>query len=248
MEHPDTALDHHDRTEFQLERLILFTDAVFAIAITLLAIEIKIPEFEGRPDDAEVWGRLTWLIPKFIGFLTGFAVIALYWSAHHRIFRFLRNYDAKLLRLNFLFLLAIVLMPFSSGLFSSYATVKAPFTIYAINIILAALAQVTLTRYLANPAHHLIHPTDATHPDLDWWRPLVTATGFGVALLVIQFIPFTSWLRNFTPFLFLLTIPLSRLYKRRYRRLLARHQLPPQPQPLAPARPLPPARTARSRC
>lgn len=223
MSDQDTAFDHHDRTEFQLERLILFTDAVFAIAITLLAIEIKIPEFEGRPSDHQVWEHLVELIPKFIGFLTGFAVIALYWVAHHRIFRFLRNYDQKLLWLNLLFLLSIVLMPFSSGLFSSYATVRAPFTFYACNIIATALAQVLLTRYLRNPAHHLVYPPDATHPDLDYWRPLVTAAGFAVALLVIQFIPSNSWLRNFTPFLFLLTIPFSRLYQRRYRRLLAAH-------------------------
>jgi uncharacterized membrane protein len=124
MAHPDTAFDHHDRTEFQLERLILFTDAVFAIAITLLAIEIKIPEFEGLPTDVEVWQRLIWLIPKFIGFLVGFAVIAIYWTAHHRIFRFVRSYDQKLLWLNILFLLFIVLMPFSSGLFSSYPTFR----------------------------------------------------------------------------------------------------------------------------
>lgn len=224
MSHQDTAFDHHDRTEFQLERLILFTDAVFAIAITLLAIEIKIPEFESRPTDPEVWDRIVWLIPKFIGFLIGFAVIASYWVAHHRVFRFLRSYDQKLLWLNLLFLLSIVLMPFSSGLFSSYATVKAPFTIYAFNILFAAATQVWLTRYLRNPAHHLIYPPDATHPDLDWWRPLVTAAGFSLALVVIQFIPGTSWLRNFTPFLFMLTIPFNWLYQRRYRRLLARHE------------------------
>lgn len=231
MKHPNTALDHHDRTEFQLERLILFTDAVFAIAITLLAIEIKIPEFEGRPRDAQVWERMAWLIPKFMGFLTGFAVIALYWTAHHRTFRFLRNYDQKLVWLNMLFLLFIVLMPFSSGLFSSYAMSKAPFAIYSVNIILAALAQVGLMRYLANPAHHLIHPTDATHPDLDWWRPLVPAVGFGFTLLVMQFVPDNSWLSYFTPFLLLLTIPLSRLHRRRYRRLLALHTGPPPTRP-----------------
>ena len=223
MEQPATAFDHHDRTEFQLERLILFTDAVFAIAITLLAIEIKIPEFEGRPTDAQVWERILWLIPKFIGFLVGFAVIAIYWTAHHRIFRFVRGYDQKLLWLNILFLLCIVLMPFSSGLFSSYPTVKAPFTIYSLNIILTALAQVCVTRYLLNPAHHLIHPAAATHPDLDWWRSLVPALGFAVALVVIQFIPSNNGLRNLTPFLFLLTIPFSRMYQRRYRRLQAQH-------------------------
>ena len=72
----------------------------------------------------------------------GFAVIALYWMAHHQIFWFMRNYNSKILWLNILFLLFIVLMPFSSGLFSSYATVKAPFTVYAVNIVLAAVAQV----------------------------------------------------------------------------------------------------------
>lgn len=224
MAHPATALHHHDRTEFQLERLILFTDAVFAIAITLLAIEIKLPEMEGRPTDAQIWEQLVRLIPKFIGFLTGFAVIALYWMAHHRIFRFMRNYNPKILWLNILFLLFIVLMPFSSGLFSSYATVKAPFTVYAVNIVLAALAQVWLMRYLANPAHGLIYPADATHPDLDWWRPLVPAAGFLLTLVVMQFVSPNSWLTFFTPFLLLLTIPLSKLYQRRYHRLLARHE------------------------
>jgi uncharacterized membrane protein len=223
MAHTDAAFDHHDRTEFQLERLILFTDAVFAIAITLLAIEIKIPEFEGRPNDAQVWESMLSLIPKFVGFLVGFTVIAIYWTAHHRIFRFVRSYDQKLLWLNILFLLFIVLMPFSSGLFSSYPTVKAPFTIYALNIIVTALAQVCVTRHLLNPAHDLIHPANATHPDLDWWRSLVPAAGFIVALVAVQFIPANNWLRNFTPFLFLLTIPFSRLYQRRYRRLQAQH-------------------------
>ena len=225
MEHADTAFDHHDRTEFQLERLILFTDAVFAIAITLLAIELKIPEFAGLPSNGQVWERLLEQLPKFIGFLVGFGVIALYWVAHHRIFRYLRNYDQKLIWLNMLFLLCIVLMPFSSGLFSSYPLVKAPFTIYAVNIILAAFAQVWLSRYLRHPGHHLIRPLDATHPDLDWMRPLVTAAGFAVALLVALFIPADSNLRLLMPFLFLFTIPFFRLYRRRYRYLQARHAM-----------------------
>ena len=61
------------RKEFQLERLILFSDAVFAIAITLLVIEIKIPEFpHDTVTDAQIGHALTELIPKFIGFLVSF--------------------------------------------------------------------------------------------------------------------------------------------------------------------------------
>lgn len=229
MSQPDTALDHHDRTEFQLERLILFTDAVFAIAITLLAIEIRFPELHHLPTDADIWRGLGALVPKFMGFLIGFAIIAQYWTAHHRIFRFMRNYDNKLLWLNMLFLLFIVLMPFSSGLFSSYGIVRAAFILYAINIMLAGLAQVLLLRYLLAPAHALILPEDRTHPDLDTWRPLVAVAGFGLATLVVLLLPNGSPLSLLIPFTSLLTLPFSWLHRRRHLRLHHAHLAGLQP-------------------
>lgn len=224
METPDTALDHHDRTEFQLERLILFTDAVFAIAITLLAIEMRFPEMHHLPSDADIWRGLFELLPKFFGFLIGFAIIAQYWTAHHRIFRFVRNYDTKLLWLNILFLLPIVLMPFSSGLFSSYGIVRAAFSIYATNIMLAGLAQVLLLRYLLNPAHHLILAEDLPHPDLDTWRPLVAVAGFGTGLVLVQLVPPGSNLVFFTPFAAMFTLPFAWLHRRRHQRLQRAYQ------------------------
>lgn len=236
MSQPDTALDHHDRTEFQIERLILFTDAVFAIAITLLAIEIRFPEVKGLPSDADIWGRMGGLLPKFMGFLLGFIIIAQYWTAHHRIFRFVRNYDNKLLWLNILFLLFIILMPFSSGVFSSYGVVRAAFIIYAINIMLAGLAQVLLLRYLLNPAHGLILPEDRTHPDLDTWRPMVAVSGFGLALVVVQLLPSRGIWIVLIPFTALLTLPFMWLHRRRHIRLLRAHlalRPPGEPMPAA---------------
>src|SRR6187401_3098236 len=97
----DNKLHNELRKEFQLERLILFSDAVFAIAITLLVIEIKIPEAHDKPvKDAVLLYKLGELIPKFVGFLISFLLIGQYWIVHHRMFSFVVNYTDRLIWLN----------------------------------------------------------------------------------------------------------------------------------------------------
>jgi uncharacterized membrane protein len=73
--------------------LILFSDAVFAIAITLLALEIKVPSIDRHiATDALLLKSLDELIPKFTGFFISFFIIGLYWTIHHRIFGYGINY------------------------------------------------------------------------------------------------------------------------------------------------------------
>ncbi|GAB3827526.1 TMEM175 family protein [Hymenobacter jeollabukensis] len=224
-------LEHHDRTEFQLERLILFTDAVFAIAITLLIIEIKVPELHHATDRAALSALLR-LTPKFVGFFIGFFVIAIYWTAHHRIFRFLHRYDGRLIWLNILFLLSIVLMPFTSAYYSEYVNgVNVPFVVYCLSVSTTGLMQVLLQRYLRNPAHGLIDPRDAHHPDLDIVRPMVAPLAFVIGILLTFVAPW--WVSRFAP---MLIWPLMTLYGRRYRRLTrayAAAQQPQEPEPVA---------------
>src|ERR1051325_10483224 len=109
------------KKEFQLERMILFSDAVFAIAITLLVIEIKIPETHEQVSDQKLLYSLRHLIPKFIGFFISFMLIGIYWTVHHRMFGFVTSFTRKLLFLNLVFLFFIALMPFSTGFYSEYA-------------------------------------------------------------------------------------------------------------------------------
>src|SRR5215217_7060989 len=93
------------KKEFQLERLILFSDAVFAIAITLLVIEIKVPELHGEEaTEKALLHRVALLIPKFLGFIVSFVLIGIYWAVHHRLFGFVTNYSRKLIVLNLFFL------------------------------------------------------------------------------------------------------------------------------------------------
>src|SRR3569833_1571675 len=92
----DQQLQHDLKKEFQLERMILFSDAVFAIAITLLAIEIKVPAIDRHiATEAMLLHSLDELIPKFIGFFISIYIIGLYWTIHHRMFGYVINYNKK---------------------------------------------------------------------------------------------------------------------------------------------------------
>jgi len=150
-----TSLHNELRKEFQLERLILFSDAVFAIAITLLVIEIKIPEFkEGEViNDAALLHKLAHLIPKFIGFFISFLLIGQYWVVHHRLFGYVINFNGKLIWLNLLFLLSVALMPFSTGFYSEYvlSNVMSPVVFYAANIASLGIINFFMWRYIGNP-------------------------------------------------------------------------------------------------
>lgn len=101
-----------------LERLVFFSDAVFAIAITLLALEIRLPEAAGHAADPELVNILLSLWPKYLGYMVSFLVIGLFWIGHHRKFSFIQRYDSNLLILNILMLMLVAFVPFPTALLS----------------------------------------------------------------------------------------------------------------------------------
>ena len=148
---------HSARRALQLERIILFSDAVFAIAIMLLVIEIKVPSLHGgETTEAALLHAIFLLIPKLVGFLVSFFLIGLYWTRHHLLFGYLSDFSARLIWLNLLFLLSIVLMPFSTGIFGEYSTpqtlhLKAPLIIYVLNICFTGVMLYLLWDYVGKP-------------------------------------------------------------------------------------------------
>jgi uncharacterized membrane protein len=187
---------HPDKGDFQLERLILFSDAVFAIAITLLVIELKVPELDKENyNDAALSHELKHLIPRFIGFVISFAIIGIYWSIHHRLFGFVHKYSTRLIFLNMLFLFSIVLMPFSTGLFGEYSRPAAmkmfiPFAFYVGNVALTGFSNYFLWRYACNPSNGIA----AGFPDREYViiakrRSLVIPIVFLTALVVSIWYP-----------------------------------------------------------
>ncbi len=144
------------KRNFQLDRMILFSDAVFAIAITLLVIELKIPAME-EINNRSLAKALLHTMPHFFSFLMSFMVIGIYWISHHRMFFYVINYNYKLIWLNLFFLFFIALMPFSSNIYGVYNFLDTSFYLYVFNISMLALFNFLMWNYISKPKNNLSH-------------------------------------------------------------------------------------------
>ena len=182
------SLEHKET--FQLERLAFFTDAVFAIAITLLILEIKVPKVQGEQhSDKLLWESLLSMIPEFIGFLVSFYVIGLYWFAHHSMTKYLVRTSRKLLWNNLLFLLPIILMPFSTDLLgeSENATLRLPIIVYSLNISLAGILNFRLWTIIGNPKNNISSAMNSIVLKYNKIRSLIVPAIF-VCTMILSFI------------------------------------------------------------
>jgi len=195
MQHP-----RHDasRAQFQLERFTFFSDGVFAICITLLIIEIKVPDQEELKiyTDTALWHYLKEMSLKFLGFLISFGIIGHYWSVHHRIFGYAKNYTTTLLWINMAFLFSVVLLPFSAGLLGEYSSdisMKLPYAIYVMNMCLTGFMNCWVWLYVSNPKRDLLtRKISRARIKLGLYRSLVVPVIFVFALIVSFFYPLVS--------------------------------------------------------
>ncbi len=113
------------------DRIVNLSDGVFAIAITLLVLDIRVPDIPEGMVAAELPAALLSLWPKYFGYVLSFVVISTLWVIHHSIFRPIRTYDRGLLYLNLLFLMFVAFVPFPTSLLGEYGNHQLPVTIYA---------------------------------------------------------------------------------------------------------------------
>ena len=123
----------------ELERILFFSDAVFAIAITLLVLNIQVPEIPEDLVAQELPGQLLGLWPKYLSYVISFLLILSFWVAHHSIFSHIRSYDRSLIWLNSLFLMCIAFLPFPSALLGEYGEQQLVVAIYAASVAITRL-------------------------------------------------------------------------------------------------------------
>jgi len=165
----------------EVARIAAFSDGVFAIAITLLALQLDIPSGSW----VDVWAELGKLGSSFISFAISFAVIGAYWVAHHRLFSLVERYDRRLIWLNLLSLFFIVVMPFTTSLVGEHGNQNAAVIVYALCVAAAGFANTGMAAYAL--VGHRLCASDVDDDMVKYhiWRGLVIALTFCVSLALL---------------------------------------------------------------
>lgn len=178
-----------------LSRIFAFTDGVFAIAITLLVLQIDIPADITSTDG--FLKALSDLSSSFVAYGISFAVIGLYWIASHRSMRMVAEYDRHLLWLTIVYLAFIVLMPFSSELLGRYGdTTPLAVVFYILNLVAINLVLALMYRH--------IRTAGLARPGFDRMLGLGIKSVLFSAALFAATIPFAWLIGGWTPLLWLL--------------------------------------------
>ncbi len=174
------------------QRIELFTDGVFAILITLLILEVKLP-YSVESSSASMLDGLYEILPHLFSFAFSFFALAVFWVNHHHFFHAITKTDWVLLWLNMHLLFWLTLVPFTTGMLGDNPAVPVAAAIYAANLSLAALAFSMMSQ------HALFHGcfTNGEVPERERRafvrRGLMGAGAYAVAAILAFGSPFVTW-------------------------------------------------------
>jgi uncharacterized membrane protein len=130
------------------QRLDQLSDGIFAIVMTLLIFEIRVPEFSGLVDDKTLLNYLISMYPVLLSYVLSFSLLFTYWRSHHLIASvFAKNIDIPFSNINGFFLFFVALVPFSSHFLGKYIDSKVAIAFFALNIILMGFSLYKMRKY-----------------------------------------------------------------------------------------------------
>ena len=191
-----------------LSRILALSDGVFAIVITLLVFELKVPmaTSTGEPlTQRELISQLIDLTPKLASFAATFIVIGVYWTGHHGVFKHIIHYDRGLLWMNNLFLMCVSFMPFPTALLGTYWYTQVGVTVYGLSLFFSGASLALLWRYATNN-RRLVEPNlENRIINLGHQRILIAPIAAMMSILVSTVSPIYSlWVYLFAGFAYLI--------------------------------------------
>ena len=170
-----------------LDRLCALSDGVFAVAMTLLVLDLRIPDIAAIHSEHDLWRALLALLPRLTAYLMSFLTLGIFWVGQQTQLNLLSRSDRDLAWIHLAFLLLVSLMPFTTGLLAGFIGYRVALVLYWLNILLLGAVLLAGWRY-AVPAKLV---TDSTTDQMSAavQRRIVTAQAFyavGVLLCVVS--------------------------------------------------------------
>ncbi len=150
-----TTATHPFETDPRLHRLLILADGVFAISLTLLAVQLALPEATKDLRGVALLPALLGSWPKVLGYANSFTIIAIFWQAHHRLFLGVRRFDGVLLWLVFFQLGCIAFVPFPTAVVGEHVGNPVAQEFYYATLLVNGLVWVLL-RWYATTSHRLV--------------------------------------------------------------------------------------------
>lgn len=194
---------------FSIGRVEAYTDAVFAIAATLLVLDLTTTAIGEVDSDRELWAALGGMADSFVAFLVSFLLLSLLWMVHFQQFRDLERADGMLLWINNIRLLFIVLIPFTTSLVADYSAFVGGRVLLPVNFFFAALLGYLSWAWAASRGGHLLK--DASKPSArENSMAAVGAVICGAVAVVLS-----PWIGSWAFLVYVFNRPLTTLLQRR---------------------------------
>jgi uncharacterized membrane protein len=148
MKHAESS-KHARRVFTSLARINSFSDAVFAVAITLLVLSIAVPTIKGAHTNANLWRGLHDIFGHFLAYVLSFLIIGAFWYRHHDLFDRLERYDSRMVRLNTVLLMFVVFIPYPTSLIGRYGDISLAVAIYGVTMAVSCLLMTSICLYAA---------------------------------------------------------------------------------------------------
>lgn len=183
-------------------RVMALSDGVFAIVITLLVLEIHVPELT---HGQTLRGAIEEIRPSFVAFLISFIVVAIAWVGHRDLFAHVRRTDRPLVWLNILYMLPLCLLPFGASMLARYERYEVALQLYGFMLMAIALTRVWMFWYGTGRPHLLFESIDRRARVLGVAFVAFPALVYLVAILLAGAAPRVSlWIYALVPILYLL--------------------------------------------
>ena len=185
--------------QLRLNRIEAFSDGVFAIVVTLLVLELKVPELHDHGSVGELGQQLVELAPKFLSWLISFIIVCKFWLNHHHVLGLARYATYAMVWLNSMFLMSQSFIPFPTAMMGEYASNPLAVTAFGVVMAINTLLFIALHTYILR---NLIQPDLAQAQD-----PHIIRKSFvGVFSYLIG--AAAAWLGVYLSFLIYLLTPL----------------------------------------